>query len=50
VVSFVGGIILLISALLFVRNLVVLHRSPALLVARPLYALAVHRRSACRLR
>ena len=42
VVSFVGGIILLISALLFVRNLVVLHRSPALLVARPLYALAVH--------
>ena len=33
VVSFAGGIILLVSALLFVRNLAVLHRSPALLVA-----------------
>jgi cytochrome c oxidase subunit I len=42
VVSVVGGIILLLSALLFVRNLAVLHRSPALLVPRPLYALAVH--------
>ena len=41
-VSFAGGIILLISALLFVRNLAVLHRGRALLVERPLYALAVH--------
>jgi cytochrome c oxidase subunit 1 len=42
VVSLVGGIILLASALLFVRNLASLHRGPALLAARPLYALAVH--------
>jgi cytochrome c oxidase subunit 1 len=41
-VSFAGGIILLVSALLFVRNLAILHRSRALLVPRPLYALAVH--------
>src|SRR5437868_7319953 len=42
IVSFAGGIILLVSALLFVRNLAVLHRGRALLVPRPLYALAVH--------
>jgi cytochrome c oxidase subunit 1 len=42
IVSLVGGLILLVSAVLFVRNLAVLHRSPALAVPRPLYALAVH--------
>jgi len=42
VVSLAGGVVLLLSALLFVRNLAVLHRSPILAVARPLYALAVH--------
>jgi len=42
IVSFGGGIILLASAVLFVRNLAVLHRGPALAVVRPLYALAVH--------
>ena len=42
VVSLAGGVILLLSALLFVRNLAVLHRGPALVLARPLYALAVH--------
>jgi cytochrome c oxidase subunit 1 len=42
IVSFVGGVILLVSALLFARNLLVLHRGPALAIARPLYALAVH--------
>jgi cytochrome c oxidase subunit I len=42
IVSFAGGIILLISALLFVRNLAVLHRAPAAAMTRPLYALAVH--------
>jgi cytochrome c oxidase subunit 1 len=42
VVSFAGGVILLLSALLFVRNLAVLHRGPALAAAQPLYALAVH--------
>src|SRR3954452_11792330 len=42
IVSFAGGIILLISALLFVRNLAVLHRGAVVAIARPLYALAVH--------
>jgi cytochrome c oxidase subunit 1 len=42
IVSFVGGLILLASALLFVRNLLVLHRSAAPAPQRPLYALAVH--------
>ena len=43
VVSFAGGIILLISAILFVWNLAALHRSVAAwAVPRPLYALAVH--------
>ncbi len=42
VVSLVGGIILLLSALLFARNLIVLHRGPAVLSVRPLFALAVH--------
>jgi cytochrome c oxidase subunit 1 len=43
VVSLVGGMILLVSALLFLRNLLVLHRAPALAVqTRPVYALAVH--------
>jgi cytochrome c oxidase subunit 1 len=41
-VSLVGGFVLLISALLFARNLLVLHRGPALAMPRPLYALAVH--------
>jgi cytochrome c oxidase subunit 1 len=34
--------VLLTSALLFVRNLAVLHRGPAVALQRPLYALAVH--------
>jgi cytochrome c oxidase subunit 1 len=42
VVSFGGGVVLLLSALLFVRNLAVLHSAPARAVPRPLYALAVH--------
>src|SRR5499426_2790213 len=42
IVSLVGGIVLLLSALLFIRNLAVLHRGPVGVVARPLYALAVH--------
>jgi cytochrome c oxidase subunit 1 len=37
-----GGIILLVSALLFVGNLLMLHRGPASAVVRPLYAFAVH--------
>jgi cytochrome c oxidase subunit 1 len=41
-VSLGGGFVLLISALLFARNLLVLHRGPALAIPRPLYALAVH--------
>jgi cytochrome c oxidase subunit 1 len=42
VVSLVGGVILLISALLFACNLIGLHRSPAVASVRPLFALAVH--------
>jgi len=42
IVSLAGGIILLASALLLVRNLLVLHRSPALASLRPIYAIAVH--------
>ena len=42
VVSLVGGVILLISAILFVRNLAVLHRGNVMAHRRPLYALAVH--------
>ena len=42
IVSLVGGLLLLGSALLFVRNLAVLHRSPVPALQRPLYALAVH--------
>jgi cytochrome c oxidase subunit 1 len=42
VVSLVGGIILLISAILFVWNLAQLHRSTVRATPRPLYALAVH--------
>jgi len=42
IVSLVGGIILLISALLFVWNLVALHRSDVRAIDKPLYALAVH--------
>jgi cytochrome c oxidase subunit 1 len=42
IVSLVGGIMLLASALLFVRNVAVLHRGPEHIVRRPLYALAVH--------
>jgi cytochrome c oxidase subunit 1 len=41
-VSLVGGLLLLASALLFVRNLAIAQRGPALVLARPLYALAVH--------
>src|SRR5262249_53743629 len=42
IVSLAGGLILLVSARLFVRTLVVLHRGPATIIERPLYALAVH--------
>jgi cytochrome c oxidase subunit I len=42
IVSLGGGLVLLASAFLFVRNLAVLHRSPSVVIARPLYALAVH--------
>src|SRR5262249_8752255 len=42
IVSLAGGVILLVSALLFVGNLLALHRSTVMVVARPLYALAVH--------
>ena len=44
IVSFVGGAILLASALLFVWNLLEFHRARAVAAAglRPLYALAVH--------
>ena len=42
VVSFAGGIILLISAGLFVYNLAMLHRGTVPAALRPLYALAVH--------
>ncbi len=42
VVSLIGGVILLASALLLIRNLLVLHRSPIQAATRPLYALAVH--------
>jgi cytochrome c oxidase subunit 1 len=44
IVSFIGGIILLASALLFVWNLLEFHRAHAVVATglRPLYALAVH--------
>ena len=42
VVSLGGGLLLLASALLFVRNLVALHRSAQSTPTGPLYALAVH--------
>jgi cytochrome c oxidase subunit 1 len=42
IVAFVGGLVLRVSALLFVYNLALLHRSAKPVVARPLYALAVH--------
>jgi len=42
IVSFAGGLLLLTSAVLFVRNLAVLHRGPAAALQRQLYALAVH--------
>lgn len=44
VVSLVGGVILLASGLLFVRNLLLLHRVPVARIAAPLmrYAQAVH--------
>jgi cytochrome c oxidase subunit 1 len=42
IVSLAGGIVLLASALLLVRNLLVLHRTPALASLRPIYAVAVH--------
>jgi cytochrome c oxidase subunit 1 len=42
ILSFGGGLVLLLSALLFTRNLFVLHRGTTVAIARPLYALAVH--------
>ncbi len=42
ILSFGGGLVLLLSALLFIRNLAVLHRSVIPAVGHPLYALAVH--------
>jgi cytochrome c oxidase subunit I len=42
IVSLVGGLILLASVVLFVRNLLMLHRGRMTAIARPLYALAVH--------
>jgi cytochrome c oxidase subunit 1 len=42
IVSFAAGLVLLASALLFVGNLLALHRSPLPAVVRPLYSLAVH--------
>ena len=41
-VSLGGGLLLLVSALLLVRNLAVAHRGAAVVLAKPLYALAVH--------
>jgi cytochrome c oxidase subunit 1 len=41
-VSVGGGLVLLVSALLFLRNLAVLHRGLPAAAPRPLYALAVH--------
>jgi cytochrome c oxidase subunit 1 len=45
ILSFGGGLVLLASAILFVRNLVVLHRpvqDPVPAVPQPLFSLAVH--------
>ncbi len=42
IVSFAGGLILLASALLLIRNLLVLHRSSIRFAPRPLYTLPVH--------
>jgi cytochrome c oxidase subunit 1 len=42
IVSLCGALVLLVSALLFVRNLAVLHRSTSPVHERPLYALAVN--------
>jgi len=42
IVSLCGAFVLLTSALLFVRNLAVLHRSELPARERPLYALAVN--------
>jgi len=41
-VSVGGGLVLLVSALLFLRNLAVLHRGLPAAAPQPLYALAVH--------
>jgi cytochrome c oxidase subunit 1 len=41
-VSLGGGLLLLVSALLLVRNLAVAHRGAAVVLAKPIYALAVH--------
>ncbi len=43
IASLIGGFVLLASALLLIRNLVVLHRGPMQFAPRPLYALAAHR-------
>jgi cytochrome c oxidase subunit 1 len=42
ILSFGGGLVLLASAVLFMWNLAVLHRSAQAFTPRPLYALAVH--------
>src|SRR5205814_9017955 len=42
ILSFAGGLVLLASALLFMRNLFVLHRGTIVVVPQPLFALAVH--------
>src|SRR6185503_11019969 len=42
ILSLGGGLILLLSALLFIRNLAVLHREVTSVVPQPLFALAVH--------
>jgi cytochrome c oxidase subunit 1 len=42
IASLIGGLILLASALLLVRNLVIVHRSVAAYLPRPLYTIPVH--------
>ena len=42
IASFVGGLVLLASAVLLIRNLVVLHRSERRFVPHPIYTLAIH--------
>jgi len=42
IVSLLGGIVLLVSALMFVWNLIAGQRAPSIAPMRPLYAVAVH--------